>query len=52
MFITDVNECLENKRKCSADKECINIRGSYRCRVKCSSGYERVQLRDDCKGNN
>ena len=48
-YLTDVNECTD-ARRCPADKECINTEGSYRCRVKCSQGYERVQLSDDCRG--
>lgn len=48
-YLTDVDECTDT-RICPADKECINTEGSYRCRVKCSQGYERVQLTDDCRG--
>ena len=42
MFINflflDVNECLENTHKCSANADCTNTEGSYTC--SCREGFQ------------
>ena len=37
LFISDVDECVQNEPVCSANERCVNGRGSFSC--ECRSGY-------------
>ena len=46
LFITDVDECKENKHNC--DQICVNVPGRYECR--CEMGYRLDMNGRTCLG--
>ena len=46
MYITDIDECLDNNGNCSHD--CVNTEGSYHC--ECPAGYILQSNKRDCEG--
>ena len=39
IFISDVDECSQDKTPCGANEECLNEQGTYSC--VCLSGYKK-----------
>lgn len=44
----DVNECLQFS-PCSSSEKCTNTIGSYRCSIRCNSGYQKVNFGQSCE---
>ena len=41
LFVSDVDECSQDKTPCSANELCLNEQGSYSCA--CRSGYRKMK---------
>ena len=39
-FVSDVDECFQDKTPCSANELCLNDQGTYSCA--CRSGYRKI----------
>lgn len=44
----DVDECWDGNHNCSANKFCLNTRGSYKCIDRCPGGFEFSQALKRC----
>ncbi|XP_017491429.1 PREDICTED: fibulin-1-like, partial [Rhagoletis zephyria] len=44
----DLNECLQYS-PCSSAEKCTNTIGSYRCSIRCTAGYQKVNFGQSCE---
>lgn len=49
ILYTDIDECRGGGHECGIDQDCINTRGSYQCKTRCSLGLQQ-QADGSCTG--